>query len=122
MDWSYSLFVLGQGAIAFAALLVPVPFLAMAASKGRVVPAALPGLAGSICFLVFALLAACTSVDSPRFLGYLPLVGFVFTLSLLPASIRSLRRKWVGLLHLATVAGVLLSCFVAGMAVSHDWL
>src|SRR5687768_10539529 len=122
MDWPYTSFTIGQGVLGLLLLLFPVPFLSYSASQQRWLTAGSPGLVGTALFIAFSGMSGTTSHQSPKFIAYLPIAGLLLVVALIPASVRALRNKWIGLLHILTVAGALLTWLVAAMAISHDWL
>jgi hypothetical protein len=122
MDWSYVSFTIEQGVLGLALLLLPIPLLTYAASQQRRIVACCPGLAGAVLFVAFSLISGSTSHQSPDVLGYLPMAGLLLVVALVPFSVRAMRSRWAGLLHLFTVAGALLAMFISAMAISHDWL
>jgi hypothetical protein len=122
MNWSYVSFSISEGSLGLFALLVPVPFLMLATTRGRWLVAGAPGLVGAACFVVFAVASGLTTHASPGFFGFLPLAGLLLCLRFVLHSVGALRNKWVGLLHLFTVAGAIFTSFVAAVAITHDWL
>lgn len=122
MDWSYVSFSISEGALGLFALLVPVPFLMLAATRGHWLVAGSPGLVAAACFVVFAVISGLTTHATPGVFGFLPLAGLLLCLRFLLRSIDALRNKWVGLLHIFTAAGSIFTSFVAAVAITHDWL
>ncbi|GAB2668809.1 hypothetical protein GCM10027193_23610 [Arenimonas aestuarii] len=122
MDWSYVSFTIGQGAFGLALLLLPIPFLSHVAIQQRRIAACSPGLAGAVSFLALSLISGTASNQGSDVLGYLPMAGLLLVVALIPLSVRALRNRWVGLLHLFTASGALLAMFLSAMAISHDWL
>ena len=120
MDWSYATSWAIDGLLGIVALLFPIPFLFAASTSGRRLAAASPGLFGTVFFLAFLLVSGTTSPQSPNVLGYLPLLGLLVVVASILPSVRALRLKWAGLLHVLTLTGALYTSFVAALAITHD--
>jgi hypothetical protein len=103
-------------------LLIPASLLALGAREGRRLLAAAPGVLSFILFsLAFAHLhlasgAASEPIPSVYF------IGLAVALLLLVPSVLSLRNRWLGLVHIATVAGILWSFFIGAMLLARDSL
>lgn len=122
MDWSYVSFSVSEGALGLLALVLPVPFLMVAAARGHRLVAGSPGLVGAALFGTFAGVSGATTHASPTILGFLPLAGLILCIALIPRAIRALRAKWAAVLHVLTATGALFTWLVATMAIGHDWL
>ncbi|KMM74949.1 hypothetical protein ACP93_14205 [Xanthomonas sp. NCPPB 1128] len=73
-------------------------------------------------FAACCLAAGLPHVENWTLVDYLPLFSLLLTLALFVPSTWALRRRWLGIVHALSLAGALLSFFVASMAISHDWL
>jgi hypothetical protein len=122
MDWSYSLFTAEQGLLGIYPLFAALLALLMAASPGRKVVATSPIWVGLATFAISCIAAGLSGVEHRPLVGYFPLLSLLATVVLIVPSTLSLRRRWLGAIHLLTLSGALLSCFVASMAIAHDWL
>ncbi|WP_131721644.1 hypothetical protein [Xanthomonas sp. NCPPB 1128] len=122
MDWRYSFFTAEQGLLGIFPLTVALIVLALAASPGRRVIACAPCLFALAGFAACCLAAGLPHVENWTLVDYLPLFSLLLTLALFVPSTWALRRRWLGIVHALSLAGALLSFFVASMAISHDWL
>ena len=122
MDWSYAVMAIQQGSPGLIAIIVPLPLLLIASLHGRKLVSCLPGLVAILGFLVNCVVSGFTSQESSKYLDYLPTLWFLITAALIIPSVVALRRRWVGLLHLMTLAGALFLWFVSSMAIAHDWI
>ena len=103
----------------------PIPFLYMTnrrAPHGELFVFLGPGLLACSLFVLACVGSEWTvSNDSQSFATiYQILLAFCATL-MFPA-ILLLRRRWVGLLHVATLAGIAWLWLVGVMTLSHDWI
>jgi hypothetical protein len=122
MDWSYAAMAVQQGASGLVAIVLPIPFLALSSLQGRKIAACSPGIAAVGLFFITCIVSGLITLDSPEYLNYFPSVGLLIAAILFVPSVLALRRRWVGLLHMLTLAGALFVWFVGSMAVAHDWL
>ncbi len=101
-------------------LLAPAAVLAFCARHGRRLLAAAPGLLSFslFCFAFAHLHLASASASESIQWAYC--IGLVVAVLLIPSSVLSLRNRWLGLVHLATVAGILWSFFVGAMLLARD--
>ncbi|WP_279361851.1 hypothetical protein [Xanthomonas sacchari] len=120
MDWRYSLFTVEQGLLGIFPLAVAFVLLALAASPGRRVIASAPCLFALAGFAACCLAAGLPHVENWTLVEYVPLFIPLLTSALFVPSTLALRRRWLGIVHVLSLAGALLSFFVASMALSHD--
>ena len=121
MQWGYAAFSIEQALPSLLVLAAPMPLLAPFAQPRRRLLACSPNIAALIGFAISCLAAAAPAKDLGP-LELLPLVTLALTTILLVPSVLALKRKWWGVLHLATMAGAVFSLFVAGMSLARDWL
>lgn len=122
VDWRYSLFTAEQGLLGIAILSAALISLLLAASPGRRVVACSPCLFALVTFAISCLVAGLPSVEHWPLVDYLPLLFLLLTVALFVPSTLALRRRCLGVIHVLSLLGVLLSWFVASMAIAHDWL
>ena len=121
MDWGYATFAVEQALPSLLVLAVPIPLLVYFAEPRRKLLACSPNLFALIGFVLSCLMAAMPVDDWHLFEG-VPLAVLVVATVMLVPSILVLRRKWLGIVHLATMAGAVFSLFVASMALARDLL
>lgn len=109
-------------ALGAALLLLPVPVLALGAREGRKLLAAAPGVVSFALFvLAFAQLHLARR-EASDLLQSAYGIGAVVAATLLLPSVLNLRSRWLGLVHLVTLAGVLWSWFIGAMLLARDGL
>jgi hypothetical protein len=103
-------------------LLLPSPLLAWGAKEDRRLVAAAPGVLGFTLFtLAFAHLHLAAGEASDLAQSAYGIGAVAAALLLVPSAL-SLRNRWLGVLHLATLAGVLWSWFIGAMLLARDGL
>ena len=120
MDWRYVQFAAEQGIPALLGLTASLPIFAYAAKADRRLRASSSSLTCACFFVASCFLAGVPGVEAMRLAGLLPLAGFVATLVLVVPSILALRWRWLGFLHLVTLASAAYLGFVSILAISHD--
>lgn len=120
MDWPYVLFVAEQGIPGLIGLAVTLPVFALAATQNRKFKATAANFFALAAFVVTCLLAGIPGIESSWLAGLFQLAGLVVTVVLIVPSVLALRWRWVGALHLLTVAAAVYLCFIGGLAISHD--
>lgn len=101
-------------------LLAVAPLFALSSAPDRKLWAASAPIAGLVVFAVACLLAGIPNVQSSQLARAFPLVGAVAVLALIAPSTLALRWRWLGLLHLLTLAASAYLWFIASLAISHD--
>ena len=122
MDTSYVFLSAEQAAPGLILVALPIAFLAYGAKPSRRLLACLPGLASLGVFLVACVLGGMNSHGVPDALEYAHFAAVVISALLVAPAIAALRNRWLGLLHVSTLAGTAYLFFVGAMAISHDWL
>lgn len=120
MDWRHVLFAAEQGLVGLLAIVATLPVLVLASSPGRRALAASSSIAAIFVFFGSCLLAGLPNIEASQVAQLFPLSGFAAALLLVAPSIFALRWRWLGLLHLLTVAAVAYLWFVAMLVISHD--
>jgi hypothetical protein len=105
-----------------AASLMPLFPLAHFARANRRLLACAPGIVSSVVFLFACVASGWTTHGAPTAIVYGYTILMVLAVALIAPSTLSLRNKWIGLVHLVTIPGMLFCWFVGGMAITHDWL
>src|SRR5690349_15247457 len=114
MDWPFVLFALEEGTSGLVLLGIALVAAFVAAAPSRKLVACSPGLAACFAFFASSLLAGVPNIEHATVAEYVPIVGLLATIALLVPSILALRNKWLGALHVLTVAAALYLVFIAG--------
>ena len=120
MDWRYVQFAAVQGIPALLGLAATLPIFAYAATANRRLRASSASLASACFFVASCLVAGLPGVEASQLVWVLPLAGLVATLALIVPSILALRWRWLGLLHLVTLAAAAYLGFISSLAIGHD--
>jgi hypothetical protein len=116
-DWFKIGFALEQRAPGLLLLMAICLLLLLCAVPGKAMRACLPALVPLVCFFFFAFVGSAVEFETSRFITSLPLIGLVGTIVLLWPSITALRKRWVGVAHLMTVAASSYLWFAAAVAI-----
>ena len=109
-------------ALGLVLLILPVPFLLLGARQGRKLVAGSPGLFGAVVYITAFLASFWTKPPVSDSIQWLHTLASAIPLLLLAPSVLALRSKWLSVMHLATLAGVLWSWFIGAMFIAHDGL
>lgn len=120
MDWRHVLFAAEQGIPELIGLTVILPAFALAATPNGKLKASAASLSTFFAFTASCLLAGIPDIESSQLARYFPGAGLVVTVALVAPSVLALRWRWVGVLHLLTVAAAAYLWFVGSLAISHD--
>ena len=113
---------LEEFALGLVLLLLPVPFLLFGARQGRELIAGSPGLFGAVVYVTAFLASFWTRPPVSDAIQWLHTLASAVPLLLLVPSVLALRRKWLSMVHLLTLAGALWSWFTGAMFIAHDGL
>lgn len=120
MDWHRVLFAAEQGIPGLVGLTVILPALILSATPNLKLKASAAGISSLLFFAASCLVAGIPDIESSQLAGYFPLAGLVVTIVLVGPSVLALRWRWVGVLHLLTVAAAAYLWFVGSLVISHD--
>ena len=120
MDWHFVLFTVRQGLPGAAALAMTLPVFAVCGNPGRRLLASSSTLAAMGAFVASAVVAGIPGVEAATWGAYVPMIGFGVALLLLVPSVRALRLRWFGVLHLVTMVASIYLAFIGSLAISHD--
>jgi len=120
MDWRHVLFAAEQGIPGLIGLISILPVFALAATPNGKLKASAASLSAFLVFATSCLLAGIPGIESSQPARYFPVAGLVVTVALVAPSVLALRWRWVGVLHLLTVAAAAYLWFVGSLAISHD--
>ncbi|WP_457098131.1 hypothetical protein [Lysobacter sp. P5_B9] len=107
-------------ALGLALLLSPVPLLLFGARQGRKLAASSPGLFGAGIYITAFLASPWTRPPVSDSVQWLHTLASAIPLLLLVPSVLALRSKWLSVVHLVTLAGVLWSWFIGALFIVHD--
>lgn len=104
-------------ALGLAPLLLPVPFLLHGARQDRKLIAASPGLFGAAVYIATVLASYWSRPPVSGSILWLHLLASAIPLLLLAPSVMALRTKWLSIVHLITLAGVVGSWLIGGVLI-----
>ncbi|MFC7301089.1 hypothetical protein [Cognatiluteimonas weifangensis] len=113
---------LEEFALGLALLLLPVPFLLFGAHQGHKLLAGSPGLFAAVVYVTAFLASFWTRPPASDAIQWLHTLASAVPLLLLVPSVLALRSKWLSVVHLLTLAGVIWSWFIGAMFIAHDGL
>lgn len=120
MDLHHVLFAAEQGIPGLIGLTVILPAFVLSSTPNRKLKASAAGLSAFFFFAASCLVAGIPGIESSQLARYFPLAGLVVTVALVAPSVLALRWRWVGVLHLLTVAAAAYLWFAGSLAISHD--
>lgn len=123
---SYVLGALEDGLGGLLLVLAPIPLLFFLASRRHsryeVLLSVCPGLVIAALFIWVCVVSHWTTGTTFDTTYEVYTILLVVALVLVVPATGALRRKWFGLLHVATGFGAAYLWFIGGMALAHDWL
>ena len=120
LGWPMLEFLAEQAWFALAALAAISAILIVASFPHRRLVAASPSIVAFIVFVLSCVAASLTTVATGRYFVWLPTIGVLLAASLCIPSVRALRNKWFGLLHLLALPVWSYLWFIASLAIGRD--
>ena len=108
---------MGLLALALTLLLLPVPFLLRGAHQDRRLMAASPGMFGAAAYVTTVLASYWSRPPASDSILCLHFLASAIPLLLLAPSVMALRTKWLSILHLFTLTGVVGAWVIGGVLI-----
>ncbi|HET6783212.1 MAG TPA: hypothetical protein VFH12_05195 [Pseudoxanthomonas sp.] len=125
MDITYITQALYFGIPGLALAIGPAPFLYMAnrhAQPRQLLISLSPGLLACGLFVLVCVISKWTVPDGSQPCTAIYQMLLAFCAALIIPAVVLLRRRWVGILHVATLAGIACLWLIGVMTLSHDWV